>query len=41
MRDIRGDLQKRATLIDELIRATHDQFQKILEQLQNERDARN
>jgi hypothetical protein len=40
MRDIRSDLQERATLIDEQIRAAYDQFQKILEQLRNERDAR-
>ena len=40
MRDIRSDLQERATLIEEQIRAAHEHFQKILEQLQNERDAK-
>jgi len=40
MRDIRSDLQERTTLIDEQIRAAYDQSQKILEQLQNERDAK-
>lgn len=40
MRDIRSDLQERATLIEEQIRAAHNQFQKVLQQLQNERDAR-
>jgi hypothetical protein len=40
MRDIRSDLQERATLINEQIRAAYDQFQKILEQLQKERDAK-
>ena len=40
MRDIRSDLQERATLIEEQIRAAHDQFQKTLQQLQNERDAK-
>lgn len=40
MRDIRSDLQERATLIEEQIRAAHNRFQKILEELQNERDAK-
>ena len=40
MRDIRSDLQERATLIDEQIRAAYAQFEKALERLQNERDAR-
>ena len=40
MRDIRSDLQERATLIEEQIRAAHNRFQKTLEELQNERDAR-
>jgi hypothetical protein len=40
MRDIRSDLKERATLINEQIRAAHEHFQKIFEQLQNERDAR-
>jgi hypothetical protein len=40
MRDIRNDLQERAALIEEQIRAAHNRFQKALEELQNERDAR-
>jgi hypothetical protein len=40
MRDIRGDLQERATLIDEEIRAACAHYEKILQQLQTERDAR-
>jgi hypothetical protein len=40
MRDIRSDLQERATLIDEQIRATYAHFEKILQQLQSEQDAK-
>jgi hypothetical protein len=40
MRDIRSDLQERATLIDEQIRATYAHFKKIFDQLQSERDAK-
>ena len=40
MRDIQSDLQERATLIEERIRAAHEHFQKTFEQLQNERDAK-
>ena len=40
MRDIRSDLQERATLIEEQIRAAYAHFEKIFEQVQNERDAR-
>jgi hypothetical protein len=40
MRDIRNDLQERATLIDEQIRAAYAQFEKSVEQLKNERDAK-
>jgi enamine deaminase RidA (YjgF/YER057c/UK114 family) len=40
MRDIRSDLQERATLIDEQIRAAYAHFEKIFEQVQNERAAR-
>jgi hypothetical protein len=40
MRDIRSDLQERATLIDEQIRATYAHFEKILKQLQSEQDAK-
>ena len=40
MRDIRGDLQERATLIDEHIKGAYDHFERSIRQLQNERDAR-
>jgi hypothetical protein len=40
MRDIQSDLQERATLIVEQIRAAGAHFERILEKLQNERDAR-
>ena len=40
MRDIRSDLQERATLIDEQIRATVAHFDKTIQQLQTERDTR-
>ena len=40
MRDIRSDLQERATLIDEQIKGAHDHFERSIRQLQNERDAR-
>ena len=40
MRDIRSDLQERATLIDEQIKGVYDHFERSIRQLQNERDAR-
>ena len=40
MRDIRSDLQERATLIDDQIRAAVAHFDKTIQQLQSERDAR-
>src|SRR3974390_1722391 len=40
MRDIQSDLQERATLIVEQIRAARAHFERILEKLQNKRDAR-
>ena len=40
MRDIRGDLQERAFLVDEQIRAAAAHFDKAIQQLQTERDAR-
>ncbi len=40
MRDIRSDLQERATLIDEQIRTAYSHFEKTVEQLKNEHDAR-
>ena len=40
MRDIRSDLQERATLIDEQIRVAYSHFEKTVEQLKNEHNAR-
>jgi len=40
MRDIRVDLQERATLIDEQVRATDAHFERMLQQLQSEQDAK-
>jgi hypothetical protein len=40
MRDIRSDLQERTTLIDEQIRAAYSHFEKTVEQLKNEHNAR-
>ena len=40
MRDIRSDLQERATLIDEQIRAAYSHFAKTIEQLKNEHNVR-
>ena len=40
MRDIRSDLQERATLIDEQIRAAYSHFERTVEQLKNEHNAR-
>jgi hypothetical protein len=40
MRDIRSDLQERATLIDDQIKHACDHFERSIRQLQNERDAR-
>ena len=40
MRDIRSDLQERATLIDQQIKGAYDHFERSIRQLQNERDAR-
>jgi hypothetical protein len=40
MRDIRSDLQERATLINENIKAANAHFERAIEQLQRERDAR-
>ena len=40
MRDIRGDLQERAILVDEQIRAAVAHFDQAVQQLQTERDAR-
>ena len=40
MRDIRSDLQERATLIDDQIKDAYDHFERSIRQLQNERDSR-
>jgi hypothetical protein len=40
MRDIQSDLQERAALIEEQIKAAYAQFEKTIAQLQNERDAK-
>jgi hypothetical protein len=40
MRDIRSDLEERAHLIQEQLRAAYAHFEKVVQQLQNERDAR-
>jgi hypothetical protein len=40
MRDIRGDLQDRAGLLEEQIKAHEAQFDKLLDQLKQEHDAR-
>ena len=40
MRDIRSDLQERATLIDQQIKGAYDRFERSIRQLQDERDAR-
>lgn len=40
MRDIRSDLQERANVIEEQIRAANAQFEKAVQRLQSERDAR-
>ena len=40
MRDIRSDLEERATLIYEQIKATYANFERTVEQLKNECDAR-
>ena len=40
MRDIRCDLQERANVVEDQIRAIYAHFEKVVQQLQNERDAR-
>jgi hypothetical protein len=40
MRDIRGDLQERANFIEEQIRGTYAHFEKVVQQLMSERDAK-
>jgi hypothetical protein len=40
MRDIRSDLQERASFIEEQITSVYAHFEKAIQQLQSERDAR-
>jgi hypothetical protein len=40
MRDIRGDLEERAKLCEEQIRAAHSHFETMIQQLQRERDTK-
>ena len=40
MRDIREDLQERASLVEQQINATQNQFKKLMEQLKSEYDSR-
>jgi hypothetical protein len=40
MRDIRGDLQERANFIEDQIRGTYAHFEKVVQQLMSERDAK-
>ena len=40
MRDIRSDLEERAQIIQEQLKGTNAHFEKVIQQLQNERDAR-
>ena len=40
MRDIRGDLQERASLVEQQINATQNQFERLMAQLKSERDSR-
>jgi hypothetical protein len=39
MRDIRGDLQDRASLLEEQISAHQEQFEKLVEQITAEHEA--
>src|SRR5262245_4592469 len=40
MRDIRSDLQERAALIDQQIKAAYDHFERSVQQLQSDHDAK-
>ena len=40
MRDIRSDLEERANIIQEQLRASYAHFESVVQQLQRERDAR-
>jgi hypothetical protein len=40
MRDIRSDLEERANIIQEQLRASYAHFENVVQQLQRERDTR-
>ena len=40
MRDIRGDLQERAGLVEQQINTAQNQFKRVIEQLKSEHDSR-
>jgi hypothetical protein len=40
MRDIRSDLEERANMIQEQLRASYAHFENVVQQLERERDAR-
>ena len=40
MRDIRSDLEERANIIQEQLKASYAHFEKVVQQLQRERDTR-
>jgi hypothetical protein len=40
MRDIRSDLEERAHIIEEQLKAAYGHFERAVQQLQHERDAR-
>jgi hypothetical protein len=40
MRDLRGDLQDRADMVEQQINAEHAQFDNLIEQLKREQDSR-
>jgi hypothetical protein len=40
MRDIRGELQERASLVEQQINVAQNQFKKLMEQLKSEHDNR-
>ena len=40
MRDIRCDLEERANIVEEQIRGAYAHFEKVVQQLQSERDGR-
>ena len=40
MRDIRSDLEERAHIVQEQVKAAYAHFEKMMQKLQNERDAR-